>query len=143
MIKAEPKKKKSIKTKKPTAKKPVKESKKKYIEAVGRRKEAVARVRIFKDDAGSKINEKKLEEYFPSLRYQRTVLAPLVLIGCLDKFFVSVKVKGGGMTGQAEAIRLGVSRCLVKNRLEDRAVLKKAGFLTRDDRVVERKKYGR
>jgi len=158
MNKEAPKKRKNIKAKKPVAKKPVSKkpaakktttpkpvgkSKKKYIEAVGRRKEAVARVRIFKDTAGIKINDKKLEECFPSLRYQKIILAPLVLIGSLDKLFVSIKVKGGGITGQAEAIRLGISRCLVKNKLEDRTILKKAGFLTRDDRIVERKKYGR
>lgn len=129
---------KAKKAKKVTGKK-----EKRYIEAIGRRKEAVARVRLIQDKPGIKINGKALKEYFPLLAQQKIVLAPFLLTNTLEKFWVSVKAKGGGVSGQAEAIRLGISRCLVKARAENRPLLKKAGFLTRDARIVESKKYGR
>lgn len=139
---------KKVKTTKTT--KPVKTedktkspSKKKYIEAVGRRKEAVARVRLMKDKPGIVINEHTLEEYFPLLSAQKTVLSPLQLTDLEKEFYLTIKVKGGGTTGQVEAIRLGISRCLIKYQAKLRPQLKKVGFLTRDARVVERKKYGR
>ncbi len=116
---------------------------KKYIEAVGRRKEAVARVRLIKDTPAIVINGKDLKEYFPILAYQDVIMAPLRLTNTSNSFLISVQVKGGGMTGQAEAIRLGISRCLLKVQSSYRSLLKKEGFLTRDSRIVERKKYGR
>ena len=119
-----------------------KETKKKYIEALGKRKEAIARVRLVKDKPGFIINEKTMEEYFPLQNYQKKILDPFKTTDLENTFFVSIKVKGGGMTGQAEAIRLGISRCLVKIDEKLKPTLRKAGFLTRDSRVVERKKYG-
>jgi len=119
-----------------------KEIKKKYIEAIGRRKEAVARVRLIKDKPGFIINEKTMEEYFPLQDYHKKILDPFKATDLENSFFVSIKVKGGGITGQAEAIRLGISRCLIKIDEKLKPALKKAGFLTRDARIVERKKYG-
>jgi len=128
-VKKEEKKKKEVK-------------KKKYIEAIGRRKEAVARVRLIKDKPGFIINERTMEEYFPLQDYHKKILDPFKTTNLENSFFVSIKVKGGGITGQAEAIRLGISRCLIKIDEKLKPALKKAGFLTRDARVVERKKYG-
>jgi len=119
-----------------------KEVKKKYIEAIGKRKEAIARVRLIKDKPGFIINEKTIEEYFPLQNYHKKILDPFKTTDLENTFFVSIKVKGGGMTGQADAIRLGISRCLVKIDEKLKPALRKAGFLTRDSRVVERKKYG-
>lgn len=142
-------KKSTIRTRTTTKKKAEKESleKKHYIEAIGRRKEAVARVRFIKSQPGIIINEKPLTQYFPLMSYQNKVLSPFSLSEDLakvpQKFLLSIKVKGGGLTGQAEAIRLGISRCLVKINESWKPLLRKAGYLTRDARVVERKKYGR
>jgi small subunit ribosomal protein S9 len=120
-----------------------KEARKKHIEAVGRRKEAVARVRLIKDKPGFIINGKTLEEYFSLERQRQKILSPLQLTNLENNFLISVKVKGGGILGQAEAIRLGISRCLVKiDEDKFKSMLRKKGFLTRDSRVVERKKYG-
>ena len=119
-----------------------KEVKKKYIEALGKRKEAIARVRLVKDKPGFVINEKTIEEYFPLQNYHKKILDPFKATDLENTFFVSIKVKGGGMTGQAEAIRLGISRCLIKIDEKLKPALRKAGFLTRDSRIVERKKYG-
>ena len=102
----------------------------------GRRKEAVARVRLVPGDGKWTINGRTLEEYFPSKLLQREVNSPIVLLKLEGKFDAIVLVDGGGTTGQAGAIRLGVDRDA------NRAALKKAGFLTRDARVVERKKAG-
>jgi len=136
--------KKTIPAKKEIKKKEVekKEIKKKYIEAVGRRKEAVARVRLFKDKPGFVINEKTIEKYFPLEKHRQRILDSLRLTNSENNFFVSAKVKGGGLTGQAEAISLGISRCLIKIDEKLKSILRKAGFLTRDARKVERKKYG-
>lgn len=120
--------------------KDVKQSK--YIEAVGRRKESIARVRFTNESPGLIINNKTLDQYFPLLTLQNKVLSPLKETNTENKFFISVHVKGGGMTGQAEAIRLGISRCLVKMDPNFKSILREKGFLTRDSRVVERKKYG-
>ena len=114
----------------------------KYIETIGRRKEAVARVRLSKETSGLVINDKTLEQYFPLLSMQNKVLSPLKETNLENKFFISVKVKGGGMTGQAEAIRLGISRCLAQMNEKIKPLLREKGLLTRDSRVVERKKYG-
>ena len=144
-VKKENKIKKTTSVKKVTKRKVkqvVKKKEKRYIEAIGRRKEAVARVRLIQDKPGIQINGKELKAYFPLLTQQKIVLAPFLLTNSLEKFFVSVKTKGGGVSGQAEAIRLGISRGLVKIKAEHRSLLKKAGFLTRDARIVERKKYG-
>ncbi|MDO5688400.1 ribosomal protein S9 [Pseudoscardovia radai] len=109
----------------------------------GRRKEAVARVRLVPGSGKWKINGRTLEEYFPSRLQQREVNSPIVLLKLENKFDVIVLVDGGGVTGQAGAIRLGVARALnAIDRDSNRAALKKAGFLTRDSRVVERKKAG-
>lgn len=119
-----------------------KEVKKKYIEAIGRRKEAVARVRLIKDKPGFVINGKTIEKYFTLEDHRKKIFMPFQLTDSDNSFFVSVKVTGGGMTGQAEAIRLGISRCLIKIDEKLKPILRKAGFLTRDARIVERKKYG-
>jgi small subunit ribosomal protein S9 len=120
----------------------VEEKKQKYIEAIGRRKEAVARVRFYFDKPNILINDQPLEVYFPIKENQEKVLAPLKLTNMENKYLIKVKVRGGGTTGQAEAIRLGISRCLLKINENLRKILKEAGFLTRDARIVERKKFG-
>jgi len=114
----------------------------KYIETIGRRKEAVARIRLSKETPGIVINDKTLEQYFPLLSMQNKVLCPFKETNIENKFFISIKVKGGGMTGQAEAIRLGISRCLAQINEKIKPLLREKGLLTRDSRVVERKKYG-
>lgn len=109
----------------------------------GRRKEAVARVRLAPGSGNWTINGRKLEEFFPSRLQQREVNSPIVLLKLENKFDINVIVEGGGTTGQAGAIRLGVARALnAIDRDANRPALKKAGFLTRDARVVERKKAG-
>ena len=109
----------------------------------GRRKEAVARVRLVPGTGKWTINGRTLEEYFPAKLLQREVNSPIVLLKLEGKFDAIVLVDGGGTTGQAGAIRLGVARALnAIDRDANRAALKKAGFLTRDARVVERKKAG-
>ncbi|OZG50335.1 30S ribosomal protein S9 [Bombiscardovia coagulans] len=109
----------------------------------GRRKEAVARVRLVPGTGKWTINGHSLEEYFPSRLHQREVNSPIVLLKLEGKFDVKVLVDGGGVTGQAGAVRLGVARALnAIDRDANRAALKKAGFLTRDARIVERKKAG-
>ena len=114
-----------------------------YFEAIGRRKTATARVRLFTQKKKDiQINQKPYQDYFPVLSLQKTVIAPLKQIKCQDKFGVSVKVRGGGLSGQAEATRLGIARALVLVNPYFRKRLKKAGFLTRDPRMRERKKFG-
>ena len=116
-----------------------------YIEAVGRRKTAIARVRLFTKGKGKKeflINEKEYQNYFPNFELQETINAPLEVTNNEDEFKVSVKVKGGGVYSQAEAVRHGISRALIKFNPELRKRLKKVGFLTRDSRMRERKKFG-
>ena len=110
--------------------------------ATGRRKKAIAQVVIVPGNGEFKVNGKTLDEYFglETLRY--ICRQPLELIGALNKFDVTVKVIGGGFTGQAGAIRHGVARALVAASEENKPELKKEGFLTRDSRMKERKKYG-
>ncbi|GAA6123886.1 30S ribosomal protein S9 [Bifidobacterium psychraerophilum] len=109
----------------------------------GRRKEAIARVRLTPGEGKWTVNGRTLEEYFPSRLQQREVNSPIVLLKLEGKFDVQVLVDGGGTTGQAGAIRLGVARALnAIDRDANRAALKKSGFLTRDARAVERKKAG-
>lgn len=108
----------------------------------GRRKEAVARVRLMPGKGNIIINNKHLDEYFTLDTLKYTVKQPLILTETIDKFDVYAKVSGGGFTGQAGAVRLGIARALVKADSELRPILKKAGFLTRDPRMKERRKYG-
>ena len=109
----------------------------------GRRKEAVARVWIKKGTGKVIVNKRPIEEYFPRVFHRLHALEPLKLVEMEDAFDILVNVRGGGLTGQAGAIRLGLARALVEYDQELRGTLKKAGTLTRDPRVVERKKYGR
>ena len=108
----------------------------------GRRKEAIARVRIVPGTGQWQINGRPLEGYFPNKVHQQIVSEPLVTLGAEGQFDVIARISGGGVTGQAGALRLGVARALILIDAENRPALKKAGFLTRDPRVKERKKYG-
>ena len=115
----------------------------KYYQAVGRRKTAVARIRLL--TRGEKIflvNQKPFEQYFPTLELQKMAKASLEKMKCLDKFRILAIVKGGGSFAQAEAIRHGLARALVLFNPNFRKRLKKSGFLTRDSRMKERKKFG-
>jgi len=113
------------------------------INTLGRRKTSVARVYMTSGSGNILVNGKQLEEYFPSELKRIVVNQPLTVTEKLGKFDFEVNVKGGGVTGQAEAIRLAVARALVKNNAEDKPAMKKEGFMTRDSRMVERKKPGR
>ncbi len=115
---------------------------KKYIETIGRRKTSVARVRLFRKKGKITVNEKDFKEYFPTYEMQEIVLSPLNKLKVSDKFSFSVKAKGGGIHSQAEALKLGISRALIKIDEEFEKKLKKGGFLTRDARMRERKKFG-
>ena len=110
--------------------------------AVGRRKEAVARVRVVPGSGKWTINGRELSNYFPNKLHQQLVNEPFVTLGAENQFDVVARITGGGVTGQAGALRLGVTRALTLVDPENRPALKKAGFLTRDPRVKERKKYG-
>ena len=114
-----------------------------YISSVGRRKTSVARLYMKPGKGSFKINNSDLDKYFSSELLRLIVEQPLKSVDASGKFDFKVNIYGGGLKGQAEAIRLAVSRALVKNDEENRPVLKKEGFLTRDTRMVERKKYGR
>lgn len=118
----------------------------KYFEAVGRRKEASAQVRIYPKSQKSNpiilINNFPFEEYFKDELIRKHIISPLTLVGLENNFDISVKVRGGGLKGQADAIKLGIARSIVKFDEIFKSTLKKAGFLTRDSREVERKKYG-
>ena len=112
-------------------------------QALGRRKEAIARVRLVPGTGTWTINGRSLEDYFPNKLHQQLVSSPLKVVDVEGRFDIIVRVTGGGVTGQAGALRLGIARAL--NAIDDehnRPALKKAGFLTRDARVVERKKAG-
>jgi len=113
-----------------------------YYYGTGRRKRAVARVRLYPGTGTIVINGKPFEEVFTRLVYQIIVRQPLLLTETLDKFNVQVKINGGGTTGWAEAIAHGVARALVVADEQYKLTLRKAGLLTRDARVKERKKYG-
>lgn len=112
------------------------------IQTVGRRKEAIVRVRIVPGSGKITCNGRELEAYFPSKVHQQLIKEPLVTAEKAEAFDVIANLRGGGTTGQAGALRLGIARALVENNAEDRPALKKAGFLTRDARVKESKKYG-
>jgi small subunit ribosomal protein S9 len=108
----------------------------------GRRKEAIARVRILPGSGQWLINGRTLDTYFPNKVHQQLVNEPFVTLGAENQFDVIARISGGGVTGQAGALRLGVTRALMVVDPENRPALKKAGFVTRDARVKERKKYG-
>jgi small subunit ribosomal protein S9 len=108
----------------------------------GRRKEAIARVRIAAGTGQWQINGRTLDGYFPNKVHQQLVNEPFVVLGAEGRFDVIARITGGGVSGQAGALRLGIARALVLVDPESRPALKKAGFLTRDARVKERKKYG-
>ena len=131
------------KTAKPKTKKETAAKKEKYFEAVGRRKTAIARVRLYTKKEGVVVNEKKLADYFPLVRLQKEIMAPFEKMKIGDKLGAVAKVKGGGISAQAEAVRHGISRALVKFNAEFKKRLRRAGYLKRDPRAVERKKYGR
>jgi small subunit ribosomal protein S9 len=127
------------------AEKPVEKPKEgeKYLEAIGKRKTAVARVRLFtRGDRVFLVNQKSLEKYFTISDLQKTAQASLEKMKCLDKFRVEALVKGGGLSSQAEAIRHGTARALTLFNLDFKKRLRRAGFLTRDSRMRERKKFG-
>lgn len=111
-------------------------------QTVGRRKEAVVRVRVVPGTGEFKLNGRTLEEYFPNKVHQQLIKDPLVLVEKPDAFDIFANLHGGGVSGQAGALRLAIARALIEVDADDRPALKKAGFLTRDARATERKKYG-
>jgi small subunit ribosomal protein S9 len=113
------------------------------ISNIGRRKTAVARVYLRPGSGNITINHKDIKAYFPSDVLQIIVNQPMELVSEMGKFDIFVNVKGGGVSGQAQAIRMGIARSLVESSPENRTVIKKEGYLTRDSRMVERKKFGR
>ncbi|WP_018337941.1 MULTISPECIES: 30S ribosomal protein S9 [Butyricimonas] len=113
------------------------------VNTVGRRKSAVARVYLNEGKGNITINKKSLEEYFTLPTLQFIVKQPLELLGVAGQYDIKVNLVGGGFNGQAEALRLGIARALVKINAEDKSKLRAAGFMTRDPREVERKKPGR
>ena len=118
------------------------ETKGSYFEGVGRRKTAVARVRIVKGGGSVLVNGKALDAYFPTLRLREAALEPLKTLNILEKFHSTVVVSGGGIAAQAGAIRHGLARAICLAEPDVKKRLRQAGFLTRDPRMVERKKYG-
>ena len=113
------------------------------VNALGRRKAAVARVFVNEGTGNITINKRVLASYFPSSILQFVVKQPLTTLGVAEKYDIKVNLNGGGMKGQAEALRLAIARAMVKINPEDKPALKAEGFMTRDPRVVERKKPGR
>jgi small subunit ribosomal protein S9 len=114
-----------------------------YIPAVGRRKTSVARIRLIKNGKGTMtVNGRSVDDYFGGFEYRTQVREPLIVVGQADAVDVSIKVNGGGLRGQAEAIRHGLSRALIQLNPTFRKSLKKLGYLTRDPRAKERKKPG-
>jgi small subunit ribosomal protein S9 len=112
------------------------------VGATGRRKQAIARVRLMPGSGNWTINGRTLEDYFPNKVHQQIAKEPFVTLDLVDRYDVLVRVHGGGISGQAGAVRLGIARSLIQTDDEARPPLKKAGFLTRDPRAKERKKYG-
>jgi small subunit ribosomal protein S9 len=113
------------------------------INAIGRRKASVARVYLTSGSGKVQINGRKFEDYFPQKHIQATVLDPVNTVDQAKKYDIKVNVSGGGFKGQSEAIRLGIARALVKIDADFKPALKAKSFMTRDARVVERKKYGK
>ncbi len=112
------------------------------VNALGRRKAAVARIYMTAGSGNITINNRELKQYFPQATLQYVVLQPLNLMNVAGQYDIKVNLDGGGINGQAEALRLAISRALVKIDAENKTELKKAGFMTRDPREVERKKPG-
>lgn len=112
------------------------------IQTVGRRKEAVVRVRLVPGTGQFNLDGRSLENYFPNKVHQQLIKAPLVTVDRLEQFDIYAHLDGGGPSGQAGALRLAIARALILVQPEDRPALKRAGFLTRDPRAIERKKYG-
>ena len=110
--------------------------------ATGRRKESIARVWLKEGEKGFQINERSLENYFPREAHRTLIQTPLEVTNLKDRFGVRAAVKGGGPSGQAGAIRLGLARAILQTDETLKAALRKGGFLTRDQRSKERKKYG-
>ncbi|MBK8924142.1 MAG: 30S ribosomal protein S9 [Saprospirales bacterium] len=113
------------------------------INAIGRRKTAVARVYLMKGEGKITVNGKDYREYFPQVHVQHNVTDPFAVVGAENIYDLKINVRGGGFKGQAEAVRMGVSRALVKLNEEFKKPLKDKKYLTRDSRAVERKKYGK
>lgn len=111
--------------------------------ATGRRKEAVARVWLREGEKGFQINERTLENYFPREAHRVKIQEPLKVTNLVERFGIRASIKGGGPTGQAGALRLGIARAILKVEENHRPLLRKGGFLTRDPRAKERKKYGK
>jgi small subunit ribosomal protein S9 len=112
------------------------------VPVVGRRKEAIVRVRLVPGSGNFKLNGRTMEDYFPNKVHQQLIREPFVTLDKNDQYDVIATLSGGGITGQAGALRLAIARALIGIEADDRPALKKAGFLTRDARVKERKKYG-
>ena len=112
------------------------------IQTVGRRKDAVVRVRLVPGTGQFHLDDRTLENYFPNKVHQQLIKAPLVTVDRVEQFDIYAHLDGGGPSGQAGALRLAIARALILVQPEDRPALKKAGFLTRDPRAIERKKYG-
>ena len=114
----------------------------KPVQTVGRRKQAIVRVRLVPGTGQFKLNGRTLSEYFPNKLHQQLIREPLVILDRVGSYDIVALLHGGGVTGQAGALRLAIARALVVLDEDDRAVLRKAGFMTRDPRAKERKKYG-
>ena len=112
------------------------------VQSTGRRKEAVARVRLRPGTGTITVNKRTLEDYFPSDTHRMVIIEPLRLTSLEEKYDVDATLDGGGVTGQAGALRLGIARAIIEVEPEQRPTLKRAGFLTRDAREKESKKYG-
>ena len=112
------------------------------IQTVGRRKEAIVRVRLVPGSGGYKLNGRTIEDYFPNKVHQQAINEPFVTLEKQGQYDVIARLSGGGISGQAGALRLAIARALIEVDAEDRPALKKEGFLTRDARIKERKKYG-
>ncbi len=113
------------------------------INSIGRRKAAVARIYLTKGEGKIMVNGKDYKDYFPQIHIQTSIQAPFEVVDAVNLYDLKVNVAGGGFKGQAEAVRMGIARALVKLNEEFRSPLKAEKFLTRDSRVVERKKYGK
>ena len=113
-----------------------------FFYGTGKRKTSVSRTRLYKGTGSITINGRELSDYFPRATLQMIIRQPLKLTKTIEKFNIACRVTGGGLSGQAQAVRHGISRALLEFDPEMRGVLKRAGFLTRDSRVKERKKYG-
>ena len=119
-----------------------KSSKEKYYEGIGRRKSAVARVRLYTKKKEITVNGRDYQEYFSILRNQKNLISPFEKMNCPGKYGASIQVSGGGINAQSDAIRLGISRAMIEFNADFKKRLRRAGYLTRDARKVERKKYG-